>query len=226
VGKKYWALENAKPDGSEVTLANLTPIYLPRSRSCPAGGVYTPGRIGETPSCSINSPWHQRHFHLNYCNPDFVIGERVRVEGYAQNTTSGPALTLRTNILPIRGGKPWPAIYRGSKVTVFGRLVRTNGFCVDISEYQLGWYEDSSPQRCLVTLKQIDGAKAVWALDHHVTNDVPVRMSDLVRDELLFQYPSCYSGGIYISGRLNEHTVCSQHGDLQKRDLGMRADVR
>ena len=55
--KNEWALEKGKTNGSPVTEADLKPYIkldaqgnLPK---CPAGGKYTIGRVGESPTCSV-----------------------------------------------------------------------------------------------------------------------------------------------------------------------------
>jgi outer membrane lipoprotein-sorting protein len=55
--KNQWALEQRKKNGDMVTEADITPyIKLDASGNlpkCPAGGKYTIGRVGTTPTCSI-----------------------------------------------------------------------------------------------------------------------------------------------------------------------------
>jgi len=50
--KQQWALENRKAAGAEATMSDLAP-YLPKLPVCPAGGVYSLGKLGEAPTCSI-----------------------------------------------------------------------------------------------------------------------------------------------------------------------------
>jgi len=67
--KEQWALENGKTNGI-VTWADIKP-YMGRGPEgslpiCPQGGVYTIGRLGEDPTCSIGaSDWPNAH-DLNY----------------------------------------------------------------------------------------------------------------------------------------------------------------
>lgn len=67
--KEQWALENGKTNGV-VTWADIKP-YMGRGLEgsipkCPQGGVYTIGRLGEDPTCSIGaSDWPNSHA-LNY----------------------------------------------------------------------------------------------------------------------------------------------------------------
>lgn len=67
--------------------------------------------------------------------------------------------------------------------------------------------------QCQANLKQIDGAKASWAQEHHkTTNDIPV-WSDLVgRERYLISQPECSKGGTYSLGRVGEHTRCTVAG--------------
>jgi len=61
--KQEWALENNKPSTDTPTQADLTRLknsqYFKNGRfpTCPAGGTYTIGPVGEAPTCSI--PKHQ-----------------------------------------------------------------------------------------------------------------------------------------------------------------------
>jgi len=50
--KQQWAMENAIPAGTVVTLADITP-YLKRIAACPGGGVYDLGTTSNNTSCSL-----------------------------------------------------------------------------------------------------------------------------------------------------------------------------
>jgi outer membrane lipoprotein-sorting protein len=56
--KNEFALEKGKTNGAAVTEADITP-YLPGGKlpTCPSGGTYTIGKVGENPTCSI--PGHE-----------------------------------------------------------------------------------------------------------------------------------------------------------------------
>jgi hypothetical protein len=56
--KNEWALEKSKANGTLVTEADITP-YLVGGKlpTCPSGGTYTIGKVGEKPTCSI--PGHE-----------------------------------------------------------------------------------------------------------------------------------------------------------------------
>jgi len=59
--KEQWALENRITNGTP-TLEELRP-YMGRGIGgtipvCPEGGTYSPGRIGESPKCSIGGLGH------------------------------------------------------------------------------------------------------------------------------------------------------------------------
>ena len=59
--KNEWALEKGKPNGTPVTEADIKPyIKLDANGNlptCPSGGKYTIGKVGEKPTCSI--PGHE-----------------------------------------------------------------------------------------------------------------------------------------------------------------------
>src|SRR6476646_1407046 len=58
--KQQWAIENHKATNGIPTWADLLRDhkYLRAPLGCPAGGVYTIGRVDESPRCSI--PTHRR----------------------------------------------------------------------------------------------------------------------------------------------------------------------
>jgi hypothetical protein len=60
--KNEWALENGKTNGVIATENDIKPyIKLDSSGNipkCPAGGIYTIGKVGEKPTCSIGGPIH------------------------------------------------------------------------------------------------------------------------------------------------------------------------
>jgi hypothetical protein len=63
---------------------------------------------------------------------------------------------------------------------------------------------------CICNLRQIDGAKQLWALDNHkTTNDVPA-WSNLCR--YLRDVPACPRGGTYKIGRVEDAPECSIPG--------------
>lgn len=52
--KDQFAMENSLPEGSPVANTDLWPVYIRADvfPACPAGGTYTLGVTGETPTCS------------------------------------------------------------------------------------------------------------------------------------------------------------------------------
>ena len=66
---------------------------------------------------------------------------------------------------------------------------------------------------CIANLKQIDGAKAIWALEHDKrTNDVPA-WSDIIREtNYLSRIPKCPSRGTYTLRSVGEPPACSVPG--------------
>ena len=60
--KQQWALENHKTTNDIPTLDDIKPYIklnslgeIPR---CPEGGIYIPGRVGESPRCSVGGEQH------------------------------------------------------------------------------------------------------------------------------------------------------------------------
>lgn|SRR5581483_6185800 len=60
--KQSWALEFHRRTDDVVTADVLRP-YLRIGLTCPQGGVYTLGRVGELPSCSISEHTAQYRQH-------------------------------------------------------------------------------------------------------------------------------------------------------------------
>jgi hypothetical protein len=60
--KNQWALENAKTNGVIVTENDIKPYIKLNSKGniprCPQSGIYTIGKVGENPTCSIGGPGH------------------------------------------------------------------------------------------------------------------------------------------------------------------------
>jgi len=63
---------------------------------------------------------------------------------------------------------------------------------------------------CINNLRQIDGAKQLWALENKKTDtDSPVQ-SDIQIYLKNDRYPSCPSGGIYTIGLVSTDPLCDQ----------------
>jgi hypothetical protein len=57
--KKEWALDYNKTNGAVVAWNDLIPyLWPPDIPVCPDGGVYTIGKAGEKPTCSIGGKEH------------------------------------------------------------------------------------------------------------------------------------------------------------------------
>ena len=54
IAKEQFAIEGKKTNGDRVEMVDLVPTYLRETPGCPSSGVYTPGRIGTKPACSIS----------------------------------------------------------------------------------------------------------------------------------------------------------------------------
>ena len=53
--KEQWALESRRNAGDAVEVADISPYLVWKSLpTCPAGGLYSLGKIGEFPTCSEN----------------------------------------------------------------------------------------------------------------------------------------------------------------------------
>jgi hypothetical protein len=50
--KEQWSVDKKRKPGADVSMRELVPKYLKTMPVCPAGGSYTPGRLGTPPLCS------------------------------------------------------------------------------------------------------------------------------------------------------------------------------
>jgi hypothetical protein len=53
--KHSWALEHGAKPGDMVTTNDIAPFLRPETLTCPAGGIFTAGKIGEPPICSLGT---------------------------------------------------------------------------------------------------------------------------------------------------------------------------
>ena|ERR1051326_3101423 len=69
---------------------------------------------------------------------------------------------------------------------------------------------------CSINLRNIDGAKDQWAVEHNrSTNDVPTWNDVLPYLPSVYrpnQMPICPQGGRYKLGKLGEYATCTFHG--------------
>ncbi len=65
-------------------------------------------------------------------------------------------------------------------------------------------------KRCLANLKQLEGAKEVWASENKKKNGDECKMSDLVPDYIRVE-PRCPVGGAYILNPIGVNPACPNH---------------
>lgn len=61
---------------------------------------------------------------------------------------------------------------------------------------------------CVANLRQIDGAKQIWAIDLNKDDTAEPGWSDLVSDYIRAT-PSCKGGGSYTIGKVDTEPTCS-----------------
>src|SRR6476646_3626160 len=67
-----------------------------------------------------------------------------------------------------------------------------------------------SKDSCNSILKQLEGAKASWALENHKSgNSVPVDSDLFGEDRYIRRKPICPLGGTYTLGRVDEYARCT-----------------
>jgi hypothetical protein len=68
---------------------------------------------------------------------------------------------------------------------------------------------------CINNLRQIDGAKEQWALEHKKQiNDVPTAADLYGPTKYIKVEPVCPDKGTYIIGPMGERPTCSVHGEI------------
>jgi prepilin-type N-terminal cleavage/methylation domain-containing protein len=68
----------------------------------------------------------------------------------------------------------------------------------------------SQKNACIANLKQMDGAKATWALEQKKTSSSTPAETDLFGpDAYIKDKPSCAGGGTYTLGNVDTKTACS-----------------
>lgn len=71
--------------------------------------------------------------------------------------------------------------------------------------------ERAQTNACIANLKQIDGAKTLWALDEGAASSDTVDWDDIVTAYIKVQ-PSCPAGGTYTLGTVAEEPTCDVSG--------------
>lgn len=72
--------------------------------------------------------------------------------------------------------------------------------------------DNTRVRTCLTNLKEIDNAKARWAMEmRRGGSDTPTE-SDLVPEFIKTSFPQCPSGGTYTIGIVDNPATCSIHG--------------
>ena len=67
-------------------------------------------------------------------------------------------------------------------------------------------------QACIANLKQIEGAKQIYALDNNLADDAACAWDNLVPDYIKVQ-PTCPSSGVYTIGIISATPSCSKAAD-------------
>jgi len=66
------------------------------------------------------------------------------------------------------------------------------------------------PSACVANLKQVEGAKAVWAMEHSKQpSDVPLPEDLFGPDKYIREMPVCPEGGVYTWNRVAEPPTCT-----------------
>ncbi len=108
------------------------------------------------------------------------------------------------------------------------KVIVAFGFCA-LLVGGVAWLFRARHQRayasCITLLKQIEGAKATWALEHKKQNDDTPTWADLLGPGLyIADRPVCPQGGIYTLGKVAEYPGCSHPGPGHSLVELLRAD--
>ena len=76
--------------------------------------------------------------------------------------------------------------------------------------------ETSQKNACINNLRQIDGAKDQWAIEHNKTTGASVQKSDITG--YLKKWPTCPADGTYTIGNVGTDPTCSL-GDTKDHTL-------
>jgi len=72
--------------------------------------------------------------------------------------------------------------------------------------------EASQRNACIANMKQIDGAKATYALEAKLTSVDSVALSAIAGDvtKMIRETPACPAGGTYATGTVADKTTCTK----------------
>jgi prepilin-type N-terminal cleavage/methylation domain-containing protein len=72
--------------------------------------------------------------------------------------------------------------------------------------------EASQRNACIANMKQIDGAKATWALENKKVSSDACALTDISGDatKMIRETPLCPAGGAYTTGTVGDKTVCGK----------------
>jgi len=82
----------------------------------------------------------------------------------------------------------------------------------------MGARTSARKQACIANLKQIEGAKQIWALDNNLADDAVAELTGVAGDKtsLVPDYikttPVCPSGGTYTVGTVSADPTCTVEG--------------
>jgi hypothetical protein len=99
-------------------------------------------------------------------------------------------------------------------------------FLALVISHWLRMHSELALATCVNNLRQLDGCKQTWALEHHAgSNAVPTwdELFDYVKTDRPRSKPflECPSGGTYTIGRISESPICS----IAKHTTSFRSDL-
>jgi len=105
IAKSNWAIAEKKSTNAAPTWEDVRP-WLNNSEPpvCPDKGVYTIGKIGETPTCSIGGPGHTNHFKPGFPWDLLTVGVLILSSAVLQVAESRRKRQLTSPLLsPLHG---------------------------------------------------------------------------------------------------------------------------
>jgi hypothetical protein len=117
-----------------------------------------------------------------------------------------PCLAFRAS----RASAGWIIAFATPFVTLGAMLFYINAVDSDWFPPGLITHEFPGYDACLANRKQMEGAKATWALEGHKSdNDTPTDSDLFGADLYMRDKPVCSEGGMYALGRVQEPVRCS-----------------
>ncbi len=110
---------------------------------------------------------------------------------------------MEESSIPPKKRSRWPFILALTFVLILGAMIVVPNF--------VRAHTTKCLNACVNNLRQIDGAKEQWALEHKLTNGTPINVEQ-VNGYIKGGAVKCPAGGTYTYGNVDQPPVCSISG--------------